>query len=116
MNSLVKIVPNVKKYKAYIEDLKNGVSPIMISGLTDSGKMHFAYSSYFYQEKPICIVTYNDLQARRIINDLLQVLIKDLKIINNRNNGYCQGIILSENEIEQTNIYNLFYLDVKQQE
>ena len=70
MNSLVKIVPNVKKYKAYIEDLKNGVSPIMISGLTDSGKMHFAYSSYFYQEKPICIVTYNEMQAKKLIKDL----------------------------------------------
>ena len=70
MNSLVKVVPNVKKYKAYIEDLKNGVTPIMISGLTDSGKMHFAYSSYFYQEKPICIVTYNEMQAKKLIKDL----------------------------------------------
>ena len=70
MNSLVKVVPNVKKFKAYIDDLKNGTTPIMISGLTDSGKMHFAYSSYFYQEKPICIVTYNEMQAKKIIKDL----------------------------------------------
>ena len=60
----MKIVPNVKKYKAYIEDVKNKVTPIMISGLTDSGKIHFAYSTSFYTEKPICIVTYNELQAK----------------------------------------------------
>lgn len=70
MNSLVKVVPNVKKYKAYLDDLKQGVTPIMVSGLTDSGKMHFAYSTYFYQEKPICIVTYNEMQAKKIIKDL----------------------------------------------
>lgn len=42
----------------------------MISGLTDSGKMHFAYSTYFYQEKPLCIVTYNEMQAKKLIKDL----------------------------------------------
>ena len=70
MNSLVKIVPNVKKYKSYIEDVQKKVTPIMISGLTDSGKIHFAYSTGFYAEKPICIVTYNELQAKKIIKDL----------------------------------------------
>lgn len=45
MNSTVKVVPNVKKYKAYLNDVKAGVAPIMLSGLTDSGKMHLAYST-----------------------------------------------------------------------
>ena len=33
MNSIIKIVPNVKKYKTYIEDVKSGITPIMVSGL-----------------------------------------------------------------------------------
>ena len=70
MNSLVKVVPNVKKYKTYLEDVKNKVNPMMISGLTDSGKVHLAYSTCFYAERPICIVTYNELQAKKIIKDL----------------------------------------------
>ena len=70
MNSLVKVVPNVKKYKTYLEDVKNKINPMMISGLTDSGKVHLAYSTYFYAERPICIVTYNELQAKKIIKDL----------------------------------------------
>lgn len=70
MNSLVKVVPNVKKYKTYLEDVKNKINPMMISGLTDSGKVHLAYSTCFYAERPICIVTYNELQAKKIIKDL----------------------------------------------
>ena len=70
MNSLVKIVPNVKKYKSYLEDVNKKINPMMISGLTDSGKVHLAYSTCFYSERPICIVTYNELQAKKIIKDL----------------------------------------------
>ena len=70
MKDIVKILPNYKKFNSYIEDVKNGVTPIMLSGLTDSGKVHFAYSSFFYSEKPICIITYNELQAKKIIKNL----------------------------------------------
>ena len=34
------------------------------------GKVHLAYSTRFYSEKPICIVTYNELQAKKIVKDL----------------------------------------------
>ena len=70
MNSLVKIIPNVKKYKSYINDVKSNISPMMISGLTDSGKVHLAYSTHFYAEKPICIITYNEIQAKKLLKDL----------------------------------------------
>jgi len=70
MNSLIKIMPNVKKFNDYITDVKNGKTPLMISGLTDMGKVHMSYSTRFYSEKPICIITFNELQARKIIKDL----------------------------------------------
>ena len=70
MNDIIKILPNYKKFNSYIEDVKADVNPIMLSGLTDSGKVHFAYSTMFYSEKPICIITYNELQAKKIIKDL----------------------------------------------
>ncbi len=70
MNSLVKIIPNIKKYKAYIEDVKQNVNPMLVSGLTDSAKVHLAYSTQFYTDKPICIVTYNEMQAKKLIKDL----------------------------------------------
>ena len=70
MNEIVKILPNFKKFNDYIDNVKSGTSPIMLSGLTDSAKVHFAYSTFFYTDKPICIITYNELQAKKIIRDL----------------------------------------------
>lgn len=70
MNDIVKILPNFKKFNDYISNVKDNTSPNMLSGLTDSGKVHFAYSTYFYAEKPICIITYNELQAKKIIRNL----------------------------------------------
>ena len=69
MDSLTKIVPNVKKYSDYLFDINKGKTPIMLSGLTDTGKVHMAYSTKFYTDKPICIITYNDMQAKKIKKD-----------------------------------------------
>ena len=69
MNSLGKIVPNVKKYSDYLFDINKGKTPIMLSGLTDVGKVHMAYSTKFYSDKPICIITYNEMQAKKIKKD-----------------------------------------------
>ena len=46
-------------FNDYINNVKNATSPIIVSGLTDVAKAHFAYSTYFYVEKPICVITYN---------------------------------------------------------
>lgn len=70
MNSLVKVAPNIKKFNDYIFEVKKGTTPIMLSGLTDAGKVHLAYSTRFYSDKPICIITYNELQAKKIVKDL----------------------------------------------
>jgi transcription-repair coupling factor (superfamily II helicase) len=70
MNSLIKTVPNVKKFNDYLFEVKKGTNPIMLSGLTDVGKIHMAYATKFYSEKPICIITYNEMQAKKIIKDL----------------------------------------------
>ena len=70
MRDIVKVLPNFKKFNSYIEDIKNKVSPVMLSGLTDVAKVHFAYSTHFYLEKPILIITYNEMQAKKLVNDL----------------------------------------------
>ena len=79
MDTSIKVLPNFKKYNSYIEDVKNNVNPIMLSGLTDTGKVHFAYSTSFYTEKPIVIITYNELQAKKIAKDF-ELPIQKLKL------------------------------------
>ena len=70
MNSLLKIVPNVKKYNDYLFNINKGTNPVMLSGLTDASKVHMAYATRFYSEKPICIITYNEMQAKKILKDM----------------------------------------------
>ena len=69
MNPIIKIVPNVKKYNDYLFDINKGITPIMLSGLTDTAKVHMSYATKFYTDKPICIITYNEMQERKIIKD-----------------------------------------------
>jgi len=70
MNTLIKQLPNFDKFNNYIGDVNKKVTPIMLSGLVDSSKVHLAYATRFYTEKPICIITYNEMQAKKIIKDL----------------------------------------------
>ena len=41
MNSLVKVVPNIKKFNDYLFEVKKGTNPMMLSGLTDARKSTF---------------------------------------------------------------------------
>lgn len=69
-DALIKILPNMKKFDAYINDVKKDNFPITISGLGASQKVHLMYATHFYAEKPMLIVTYNDIQLRKIIDDM----------------------------------------------
>lgn len=66
----IKSMPNVKKFNKYTNDISNNVNPIMLSGLTDMGKIHLSYATSFYLERPICIITYNEIQAKKIMKDM----------------------------------------------
>ena len=70
MDELVKLLPKMKKFDAYINDVKKDNFPISLSGLADSQKMHFTYATKFYTERPIVVVTYNDIQLKKIQDDL----------------------------------------------
>ncbi len=70
MEELAKVLPKMKKFDAYINDVKKDNFPISLSGLSDSQKVHFAYSTRFYTERPILIITYNDIQLKKIYEDL----------------------------------------------
>ena len=70
MNSLISVLEEQDKFNSYIKDVKNDVNPILLSGLTDGGQIHLAYATKFFTQKPMCIITYNELQARKLIKDI----------------------------------------------
>lgn len=69
MNSLMKMLSNSKKFNSYLQELKNETSPVMLTGLTDVSKVYFAYASKEYTGRKICFITYNEIQARKIVKD-----------------------------------------------
>ena len=70
MDGMLKILEKYNKFNSYINDIKNGINPIMLSGLTNGGKVHLSYATSFYCNRPLCIITYNELQARELIKDM----------------------------------------------
>ena len=70
MNTIISKLQELQKFKQYIQEIEEKNSPITISGLSDVGKIQFAYSTKQSLNKPICIVTYNEIEARKIVKDL----------------------------------------------
>ena len=70
MNFLIKELENKPKFSEYISKIKEKISPIMIAGLSSVGKTQLIEATKKYTNQNICILTYNELQARKIIKDL----------------------------------------------
>ena len=70
MNTIISKLQELQKFKQYIQEIEEKNSPITISGLSDVGKIQFAYATKQSLNRPICIVTYNEIEARKIVKDL----------------------------------------------
>ena len=70
MNTIIAKLQELPKFKQYIQEIEEKNSPITVSGLSDVGKIQFEYSTKQSLNRPICIVTYNKIEARKIIKDL----------------------------------------------
>ena len=70
MNSIISKLCELPKFQEYIAKIEEKNSPISISGLSDVGKIQYIYATKEALNRPICIVTYNEIQARKIIEDL----------------------------------------------
>ena len=59
-----------EKYKEYLKLIKSKNTPISLLGLTDVGKSLICVATRENIKAPICILTYNELQAKKIVSDL----------------------------------------------
>ena len=84
MNYIISRLQKLQKFQEYIGNIEKNNSPISISGLSDVGKIQYIYATKEAANRPICIVTYNELQARKIIEDLKFHLAKE-KIVKENN-------------------------------
>ena len=70
MNTILGELGKNPKFCEYIKNIENKKSPIAISGLTDVGMVQMLSATKEFAKKPICIITYNEIQARKMIEDL----------------------------------------------
>ncbi|MBQ2836367.1 MAG: transcription-repair coupling factor [Clostridia bacterium] len=70
MNTILGEVGKSPKFCEYVKSIENKKSPIAISGLTDVGMVQILAATKEFVKKPICIITYNEIQARKIVQDL----------------------------------------------
>ena len=74
MNKIVNELSNLQKFDNYLKNIKNNVTPIILSGLTDVCKNIFISSTQDVLKRPICVVTYNEIQAKSIVKDLKNII------------------------------------------
>ena len=70
MNTIIGELGKNPKFCEYIKNIENKTSPISISGLTDVGAVHMMAGTKEFTKKPICIITYNEIQAKKMVEDL----------------------------------------------
>ena len=70
MNAIIKNLIDNEKFKDYLKNINEKISPINILGLTDVAKVQFAVSTKNETNNPICIITYNELQAKKLLEDI----------------------------------------------
>ncbi len=70
MNTIIGKLGKSARFVELIKQIENKKSPISISGLIGVGGISLIAGLNEYSKKPLCIVTYNEIQAKRIKEDL----------------------------------------------
>ncbi len=70
MNTILGELGKSEKFVKLINQIENKISPIGISGLTSVGMLQLLASINEYTKKPILIVTYNEVQAKQMMENL----------------------------------------------
>ncbi len=70
MNTIIGELGKSAKFTDLLKQIENKTSPIAISGLTDVGMIQIGIALHEFGKKPICIVTYNEIQAKKLYEDI----------------------------------------------
>ena len=70
MNTIIGEIGKSAKFIDLLKQIENKTSPIAISGLTDVGMLQIGTAIHEFGKKPICIVTYNEIQAKKLYEDM----------------------------------------------
>ena len=66
MKEITEKLLNNEQFNLYIKEVQNKTSPIYLLGLTDVSKSYITGTTLKLINHPICIITYNELQAKEL--------------------------------------------------
>ena len=70
MNTILGELGKSAKFIDLLKRIENRTSPISISGLTDVGEIQIETAIHEFGKKPICLITYNEIQAKKLYEDI----------------------------------------------
>lgn len=70
MNNILGELGKSQKFVEIAKNIEKNTGPISISGLTDVGEAQIIASINEYTKKPILLITYNEIQAKKLLEDL----------------------------------------------
>ncbi len=70
MNTIIGELGKSEKFIDLLKQIENKTSPVAISGLTDVAMVQIGTAINEFAKKPICIITYNEIQAKKIYEDI----------------------------------------------
>ena len=109
MNYILRDLALSDKFKKYINCLNNTTYPITISGLAFVSKSQLIAATYEEKKKPICVITYNEIQAKQIVKNLSYFL-EDIKYFPKKEiSAYDYVAESNDIEYERIDILNNIY-------
>ena len=70
MNTILGELGKSAKFNDLLKQIENKTSSIAISGLTDFGMIQIGTAIHEFGKKPICFITYNEIQANKLYEDI----------------------------------------------
>ena len=71
MNTILGELGKSVKFIDLLKQIENKTSPIAISGLTDVGTTQLLAGIHEFGKRPICLITYNEIQAKKLYENIL---------------------------------------------
>ena len=115
MNFLVKTLKENKKFQELTKQISK-TGPIAISGLVDVEKLHILTGIFNETKRPMVLVTYNEIQARKLYQDLKKLIKQTYFFPKKEITSYDYVARSKEIEYKRIDVLNKMYLAKKQKE
>ncbi len=70
MKGLADVLLTLQEYQQLLDSVKKQQGSVGITGVSETQKAHLIYALYQHAQKPALIVTYSDMQAQKLYEDL----------------------------------------------